>query len=73
MRWTKSEDIMPLIIRRGNAIARPQLTPKQKGKLLDAMRWAKRRGGYYKSKALCPHVMIALPPVGFGLDRRACL
>ena len=55
---------MPLIIRRGNAIARPQLSPKQKGKLLDAMRWEKRRGGYYKSKALCQHVMIALPPVG---------
>ena len=55
---------MPLIIRRGNAIARPQLTPKQKGKLLDAIRWTKRRGGYYKSKALCQHVMIALPPVG---------
>ena len=53
---------MPLIIRRGNAVARPQLSNKQKGALLDALRWTKWRGGYYKNKALCQHAMIALHP-----------
>ena len=57
------------ILRNGDAIARPQLTPAQKGMLLDALRWTKWRGGFYKSKALCAHTMIALPPVNEATER----
>ena len=60
---------MPLIIRRGNAVARQQLSNKQKGALLDAMRKLGCFGGYYKNKALCAHVMIALPPVNEATER----
>lgn len=57
------------ILRNGDAIARPQLSPKQKGMLLDALRWTKWRGGYYKNKALCAHTIIALPLVNEATER----